>query len=321
MINLRDTNRQNRDNLKFYNRKSRTNTLRTAIGIISKINESKFTVDVFMPITASQLTNVTIANNFISQSSVSLKMLPEVGQKVILLMSAQHPPLLIATIPNSAPQDRDNKLLSGEFKLGTRDAFVKLSKDKTLSSRTLNSITVLSCDGEKKIADSSAVKGSGFSSESSFNESAQEGFRRDVFFSTNRVNYFKEKKDLVSGGDIIPSEKSSIINQNMKLLDMMNSLIYSVSNTNDEIELGSLKSIEKLDELQEKISRHYNMNNDKSKITIDVGATKDNEDLGVSLSMRIFKDSLEKSSLLFGKDGTITLSCKDFIVERGELNE
>lgn len=318
MYNLNDTNRLIAKNTNFYNKRKINQTAKTAICIISKVNESRFTVDVFIPSTASQINDVTIASGLISESGTGLAMLPVAGQKGILLMSPQHSPMLITTIPNSKPENRNSTLLSGEYKLGSKDSFFKLSKDKSLSSRTLSSASILNNDNESKIVSRKMFKGYGVETESSFNQRASRGYSKEVLFSTSKIDYFKLKDSLIENEQINNEIKESILQSNDMLLDKLNSLIYKVDNIDNEIELGSLDSINKLNKLKEEIISNYTFNDYTNTVVIEKGATEDNEDKGSALTISLKENGADNISVSFQKDGTIVMKCKEFIVEREE---
>lgn len=318
MHNLNDTNRLLAKNVNFYNKRKTDPTARTAICIIAKVNESRFTVDVFIPSTASQISNVTIATGLVSESGTGLSILPTVGQKGMLLMSSQHSPVLITTLPNSLPENRNSTLLSGEYKLGSKDSFFKLSKDKSLSSRTLSSASILNNDNESKIVSRKLFKGYGAETEYSFNQEASMGYSKEVLFSTHKVDYFKAKNSIVNEGNINEPLKEEIIQNNIMLLDKLNSLIYKVDEIDNEIELGSIDSIEKLNKLKQDIISTYTFNNYDNTVIIEKGATEDNEAKGSSLTITLKENGVQNSSVSLQKDGTIVMKCKDFIIEREE---
>lgn len=318
MYNLYDTNKFMAKNVNFYNKRKTSPTARTAICIISKVNEEKLTVDVIIPSTSSQITNVTIATNLISQSGTGITMLPTEGQKGVLLTSSQHSAILIATLPNPAPDNRNSALLSGEFKLGSNDSFIKLAKNKSLSMKTLSSSSILNNDNESVTVARKYFKGYGVETESSFNEDASMGYSKEVFFNTSKTNYFKSKDVILNGNGIDSDVKNDILNSNMMLLDKFNSLIYRVDELNSELELGSLDSIDKLDKLKEDIISRYTFSDYSNKLVIEKGATEDNIGNNSLFTATLCKDGEENSSVSLHEDGTIKITCKDFLIERKE---
>ena len=318
MYNLNDTNTFLARNVNFYNKRKTSPTARTAICIISKVNEQKLTVDVIIPSTASQMTNVTIATNLISESGTGLVILPTEGQKGVLLMSSQHSAILIATLPNPVTDNRDSTLLSGEFKLGSNDSFFKLAKNKSLSMKTLSSSSILSNDNQSVIVAEKKYKGYGIETENSYNQSTNMGYCKEVFFHTSKEDYFKSKDLIIKDNKIDDSVKKSILDNNSMLLDKFNSLIYRVDELNNELELGSIDSINKLDSLRNDIISNYTFTDYSNKLLIEKGSTKDNEGNNCLFAITLYKDNKENSSLSFSKDGTIKVDCTDFIIERKE---
>lgn len=318
MYNLRDTNIQMARNTNFYNKRKTQPTARTMICIISKVNEERLTVDAIMPSTSSQISNITIASNLINENGTSLTMLPSIGQKGVLLVSSQHSPILIATLPNPEPEKRRNTLLSDEFKLGSKDSFIKSSKNKSLSMKTLSSSSILSNNNESVIVASKSYKGYGVESQSSFNNEAGMGYSKEVFFKTSKDNFFRDKSQIIKNEKIDIVIKDEILKNNSMLLDKFNSLIYKVDEINNELELGSLESIEKLEILKNDILSKYTYSDYSNKLTIEKGATHENEEKGNILTATLCIDGKENSSLSVCKDGTIKVSCTDFIIERNE---
>ena len=318
MYNLYDTNRFMANNVNFYNKRKTSPTARTAICIISKVNEQKLTVDVIIPSTSSQMTNVTIATNLISESGTGLLILPSEGQKGVLLMSSQHSAILIATLPNPASDNRESTLLTDEFKLGSKDSFLKLAKNKSLSMKTLGSSSILNNDNESVIVAKKYFRGYGVETESSYDETTGIGYSKETFFRTSKVDYFYPKEQIINGINIDSGVKENILNSNTMLLDKFNSLIYRVDELNNELELGSIESIEKLDKLRDEIISNYTFSDYSNKITIEKGSTEHNKSIDSLFTVTLYKNEEENSSLSFNKNGTIKVSCSDFIIERNE---
>lgn len=316
MYDLISTNNFLVNNARFYNKGKTDPAAKTAICVISKVNEKRLTVDVMLPSTSSQLSNVTIATNLISENGTGLLILPTEGQKGVLLMSSQHPAILIATLPNAASADRESTLLYDEFKLGSNDSFLKLAKDKSLAMKTLSSSSILNNDNQSVIVSKKKFRGYGAESETSYNNATNAGYSKEVFYAVSKKNYFKNKQDIIKDGEISSDIKDEIVNSNSILLDKFRTLIMSVSDLNDEIELGSLESIEKLDELKNHIHTHYTFSDYSDQLCIEKGSSKNNEAENSSFKITLYKNNEENSSLSFRKDGTIVLGCKDLIIER-----
>lgn len=316
MYNLNDTNNFLVRNTGFYNKSKTQPFAKTVICVISKVNEKRLTVDVTIPSTSSQMTNITVATNLISDHGTGLVMLPTEGQKGVLLMSSQHPAILVATLPNSASDDRDSTLLYGEFKLGSKDSFLKLAKDKSLSMKTLSSSSILNNDSESVIVSKKKFKGYGVESETAYNKNTNAGYSKEVFFAVDKENYFKNKKEIINNNEINAEVKQNITNSNLMLLDKLGTLIQSVDSLNNEIELGSLDSIKKLDDLREHIKTTYVFSDYSNKLCIEKGSSEDNNDSNSAFKITLYKNNQENSSLSFRKDGTIMIGCKDLIIER-----
>lgn len=318
MYNLNDTNRFLAKNANFYNKRKTTPTAKTAICIISKVNEQRLTVDVVIPSTSSQITNVTIATNLISENGTGIVALPTVGQKGLLLMSSQHSAILIATLPNPSAENRQSTLLAGEFKLGSKDSFLKLAKNKSLSMKTMSSSSILNNDNESVIVANKSFKGYGIETESSFNQQEGMGYSKEVFFKTLKDDYYVEKDKIISEQQLVDDVKASILKNNAMLLDKFNSLIYRVDEINNNLELGSLDSIVILDKLKDDITSQYTFSDYSNRVCVEKGATENNIANDCLFTVTLYTDDEENSSVSMLKDGTIKMSCKDFIVERKE---
>ena len=318
MYSLNETSRLVARNTNFYNKRKTTPTAKTSICIISKVNEQRLTVDVTIPSTATQITNVTIATNLISDNGTGVLVLPSVGQKGLLMMSSQHPAILIATLPNQSSDNRKNTLLSDEVKIGGKDSFIKLAKNKSLSLKTTSSSLILDKECQKIIASAKTFKGYGVENDSSYDKETGVGYSREVFFKTLKNDYFINKEDILNDGHINSSVKDNILKSNLSLLDKFNSLIYRVEEVNNNIELGSMESIDALNELRNDIVSLYTFSDYSNKVSLEKGCTEYNKANNSLFSAILFKDDEENSSISMLKDGTIKITCNDFIVERKE---
>ena len=101
------------------------------------------------------------------------------------------------------------------------------------------------------------------------------------------------------------------INQNNQTINMLDEL-------NNELELGSLDSIDKLDNLREDIVSRYTFSDYSNKLVIEKGATENNVNNNSLFTATLCKDGEENSSVSLHKDGTIKITCKDFLIERKE---
>lgn len=116
---------------KGYNREKELIGGTTIIGIIKNVNEEKMLVDVYLYQNGSTIRNVIIGTNTLGLNN-QLKLLPSVNQKGVVIVSNQHPPILIATIPNGI-DNYSNDVLEDGFVIGNNDTYIKKYSDEELS--------------------------------------------------------------------------------------------------------------------------------------------------------------------------------------------
>jgi len=310
---INETRRQINENIQTFNRFKKDTNAATLICKVESINESKMTVNISIPSTSSLMKDVLIGTNIIG-SDMSFKMFPTIKQIGVVLISSQHKPILIATIPDSLT---DETLLTGEARIGNDNVFLKLSKDHSLSLKALNSMLSMR-DGEVKISTKNELlEGDGFSRSYKENlNNVNMGSSKEIFFNTSKKNYQKDKTAFINNSEIDSSTKTEVINDSITLINKLGSLIEVVENFNNNIELGDSASIEKLKELKNNIVTNYNSDIETESLTVEKGDTEYNLQGNIAFSVKYKKDNIEKGSFYFNKDGTIKIKCKDFIVEK-----
>lgn len=308
-MNLNTTRMQIIDNIKHYNNKGKVANQFVICSIVN-VNSKSYTVDVFIPSLSSKIKDVIVGTGVLSENGTTISLLPSKGQKGLLLLSSQTPPILLSTIPNKRKEHKST-LLDGEALIGNKNSMFKLSKDNSLDLKTPNSIFSINEDKQLIITNGRKIKSSGYEKNCDVNRF---GYEEEIYYEVDNEDYFIKKIDFIKNSKIDEELKNSTINKSQELLNNLNSMVELVKEVNGKINLGELKSIDELTKLKSEIME-YGLNKKDKRIKILKGK-KNNENSIFSISFEEGED--EKSSFIFNENGEIILNCKDLIVNRGE---
>lgn len=289
----------------------------TLLGIIINVEEEKYTVDVYIPKSNTNIYNVQIGTNMVGDD-VSIDILPSLNQKCIILMSSMHHPILIAVIPNQR-QEVKSLLLSGEVKIGSPEAFMKLSKDNTIGFRTNSSSLNISGNELESIIFSSSSVSPYTLSKSGHNNNGL-GFSKSEIYNGPILDFFKSKDDIIIDGKINESVKEDIMSANISLISNLSDTVNKVSLFNDTVDMLGDDVLDKLEELR--LSLDTKSDTDEYKIiSTEYGHTDFNTQNDATMSIRGYNNKEESYSLIFKRDGTLNINCKDIIVNKTGGND
>lgn len=309
-MNMNNIRAEMNANLSFYNKYKMGVGSQTIIGSIVNVNEEKFSVDVFVPSTSSKINNVIIGIGALSESDTTISLLPTKGQKGVVLMSSQHPPILIATIPNKRTENRSS-LLSGELLLGNKNAMIKIAKDNSSTIKSPNSIFTVKDNFQRIISKNRSIKSPGYLKEEG---SSNFGYSEEIYHEIENKDFRCSKSELVNNSLINEELKAKVMSDGQSLLANLFNMLDIVKSTNEKINLGDTESVTLLKELRENINSFGYKKGSKRLRILKGRRGESNHLFKVSLAF----DNEEKSSLEFNEDGKIVFNCKDLIVNKGD---
>lgn len=289
-----------------------TSTCYTLLGIIIEVHEEKYSVDVYIPKSNTNMYNVQIGTSILGDGA-GVDILPSLNQKCIILLSSMHHPILIATIPNQR-QELKNLLLSGEAKIGSSEAFMKLSKDNTIGFRTGKSALSIDGDTIENISFSSK-KFSPYSNYRSGYTPDGNGYSTEQILSGPILDAFKAKNEILSDGVINESIKQEILNRNTNLISNLSSLVNEVSLFNTNTDMMGENVIEELEKLRASINDMVPVYSGKTLVS-EYGHTDFNSKNDATMSIRGYNNNNESYSIVFKADGTIDINCKDIVINK-----
>lgn len=127
--------------IRSYNKEKEIIASVSAVCIIKNVNEEKMLADVSLQQNGAIIRNAIIGMNVLGTQN-QLKLFPSINQKGIVLISNQHPPVLIATIPNGIENFSDDTLKNG-FILGDNNGCIKKYCDNNLTVKSdLSSLSI-----------------------------------------------------------------------------------------------------------------------------------------------------------------------------------
>lgn len=290
-------------NVEYANRFKNKLSLSSCICIITNVNAADFTVDVTIPSNNSKLFNVQIATN-ITGGDISLHMLPAKNQKGILLLSSQHSPMLIATIPNKK-QGYNDSILEKEAFIGTQLSFLKIGNDESTLLKTPSSSISLSSESANILAHQHILSSNNYRVEHMTNQKTGSGFSKEVYYLDEGSAPSIQKENVIKDGQIDTSIKESVLSENQSLINKMQLMIDALDEFVDNTELGNISAVDKLDELNTYFQSHFISTGQKPAIIVEKGDSYYNNDNGYIYSVR--RNSKEEDVLCFAisKDGTI----------------
>lgn len=295
-----------------YNRFKIDDYTRTLECIVTGVNAENMTVSILVPTLSSKFNNVLIGNNIIGSTSMIL--LPKENQKGLVLMSSSHNPVFLCTIPDKTTS---NSIAGGEYKVGNEECSLNIRKDNSLSIKALNSVMSLRSGKIKEIAKETEISSYGFSSINKSNENSRNiGSGQEVFFEAKEYYYYKSKEDFKKDDDINSELESKVLLENDELMTKFNGLLELMDDFNNNTNLGDESSISSLKSLRGKILNEYSSSSFNTSLYIEKGDTEANIKNGNIFSVTYNENGKKKSSVCFGKDGTIILNCKDFIINK-----
>lgn len=308
---------QNRYNTKLLNGYNDPSVCYTLLGVVIAVHEEKYAVDVYIPKSNTNMYNVQIGTSIVGEGA-GVNILPSLNQKCIILLSTMHHPILIAIIPNQR-QEFKNLLLSGEAKIGSSEAFMKLSKDNTIGFRTGES--ALSIDGGniEDISFSSRKLSPYLSCKNGYTSSG-EGYSIEKVLHGVSLDTFIPKKDIVLGREINEEIKSQILESNTQLITTLSNLVSEVSMFNENTEMMGENTIDELESLRQSINEIVSIPSQEMLVS-EYGSTDFNASNDATMSIRGYNNGSESYSVLFKADGTIDINCKDITINKAGGNE
>lgn len=285
-------------NVEQFNRWQTDPYARTCSGIIKSVNTTKYTADIYIPSSSTKIYNVLIGNNILGgDDGKNFLSLPSVGQRCIVLLSSVHPSVMIAIFNDSG--NEVSRINPGECFWGNDQSYIKQDINNNISIRS-NSVI--------EIGDDTYI-----SSENMI----------EKFLSTFSQEVVKLNLDLINE-DTSCSRSDEFYIENRKTLLSKNTKVMSdLHNILEEFEKQS-SNIETEDVNQYKsILNAYGAVIDKKidsladfKAYIDIGDTVNNKANNSNISIGFKDKQSNKKSLIFGKDGTITVNCSDFVINK-----
>lgn len=292
------------------NRHQLDSTAYTVLATVREVNIKEYTCTVYVPSSSTTIHEVIIANACYSDTGTGLAMVPTIGQKCIVLLSQQHKPILVTTIPNQL-RENDNKLLENEFKLGDSSSFIKKSSNGSFIIRNTGSVMVNNENGvfnylkeHSLVDDSFVVKTKRTKGVSSSEE---------VYYKNNSGSYFVEKNKILNNGRLDKELINKILDDSDNIMEKTLKFLEFAEGINSVAVYGSDKEFSLLE------GKIRSLKNDIDKDTflkIEKGDSKYNKENNLIYSLNYRENGTEKFKLDIKKDGIAEITCKELIVNK-----
>lgn len=293
------------NDVEFQSRFNISNEASLMAGIVQSVNEKDRYADVYIPSMSSVISKVRIGYG-ISSPANHIHCLPSKGDNVLIIYSNQCKPTIICVWGG----DSYKNITTNEIEIASKHNAIKVSADNTFVKNDTSNI--LLSRGEANI---SSIKNnlSTISGTQKIDVTPDKDTYYELLINSSKSKiFYKDISEIVTDNDV----NDIMLCHSQQLLKLRELLDDTVKFSNIDSVYGD-EFNSSSNEFKNKLQTYY-MNDleDTELSTVKVEAGKINN------SNDVYKVSFDKnnesvSSLIFKKDGTIELNCRDLTINKG----